>query len=113
MKGVVGRMGRPSTISVTDAGGMRASVLGGMDRVERLRTLPTIEDLGVVRATKVVLAAAHRDHDTANNANSNLAAFCQRCHMNHDRPEHRRRRWRTLFRRRASGDLFAGPYEAR
>ncbi len=57
------------------------------------------------RRTKVVLAAAHRDHDTSNNANANLAAFCQRCHMIHDRPEHRRRRWFTLFRRKAMGDL--------
>ena len=66
--------------------------------------------LAVVRTTRVVLAAAHRNHDTADNANANLAAFCQRCHMIHDRPEHRRRRWHTLFRRKASGDLFGGPY---
>ncbi|GJD46947.1 hypothetical protein AFCDBAGC_4832 [Methylobacterium cerastii] len=75
-----------------------------------LHASPTFEELSVVRMTRVVLAAAHRDHDTGNNANANLAAFCQRCHMNHDRPEHRRRRWRTLFRRRAMGDLFRGPY---
>ena len=75
-----------------------------------LPTLPTIEDLGAIRSTHVVLATAHRDHDTANNVAANLAAFCQRCHINHDRPEHRRRRWRTLFRRRAMGDLFRGPY---
>jgi len=43
---------------------------------------------------------------TANNDDANLVALCQRCHVNHDRPEHRRRRWRTLFRRRADGDLF-------
>ncbi|GJE36035.1 MULTISPECIES: hypothetical protein [Methylobacteriaceae] len=66
--------------------------------------------LGHVRRTRIVLAAAHRDHDTANNTSTNLAAFCQRCHMIHDRPEHRRRRWRTLFRRKALGDLFGGPY---
>jgi hypothetical protein len=66
--------------------------------------------LALVRTTQVVLAAAHRDHDTSNNADANLAAFCQRCHMIHDRPEHQRRRWRTLFRRKALGDLFGGPY---
>ena len=60
--------------------------------------------------TKVVLATAHRDHDTSNKADANLAAFCQRRHMNHDRPEHQRRRWRTLFRRRVLGNLFRGPY---
>ena len=73
-------------------------------------TQPTLEELASIRVTRVVLATAHRDHDTSNNAGANLAAFCQRCHMLHDRPEHRRRRWRTLFRRRASGDLFRGPY---
>ena len=73
-------------------------------------TLPTIEDLVLIRTTKVVLAAAHRDHDTANNRPANLAAFCQRCHMLHDRPEHKRRRWKTLFRRKGLGDLFQGPY---
>lgn len=65
--------------------------------------------LGRVRRTRVVLAAAHRDHDTSNNAGANLAAFCQRCHLIHDRPEHRRRRWLTLFRRKALGDCSADP----
>ena len=76
-----------------------------------MRVVPgTTDILGNLRRTRVVLAAAHRDHNTANNANANLAAFCQRCHMIHDRPEHRRRRWITLFRRKALGDLFRGPY---
>ncbi|OHV17560.1 hypothetical protein BK022_04780 [Methylorubrum extorquens] len=66
--------------------------------------------LGEIRTTRVVLAAAHRNHDTADNSPANLAVFCQRCHMLHDRPEHMRRRWRTLFRRKALGDLFRGPY---
>ncbi|WP_336490119.1 hypothetical protein [Methylobacterium nigriterrae] len=74
------------------------------------KVLPSVEELAGARTTRVVLATAHRDHDTANNTDANLAAFCQRCHMNHDRPEHRRRRWATLFRRRAMGDLFRGPY---
>ena len=66
--------------------------------------------LGEVRSTRVVLATAHRNHDTADNAPANLAAWCQRCHMLHDRPEHARRRWLTVFRRKALGDLFRGPY---
>src|SRR5262245_15152533 len=36
--------------------------------------------------------------------------LCQRCHLLHDRPEYRRRIRLTLRRRRALGDLFAGPY---
>jgi hypothetical protein len=63
-----------------------------------------------IRTTRVVLATAHRNHDTVDNSPTNLAAFCQRCHILHDRPEHQRRRWRTMFRRKALGDLFRGPY---
>ncbi|MGH1572695.1 hypothetical protein ACRAWG_21010 [Methylobacterium sp. P31] len=80
-------------------------------RGRRVRLAPcTVDVLAIVRTTRVLLAAAHRDHDTSNNADANLAAFCQRCHMIHDRPEHQRRRWATLFRRKALGDLFGGPY---
>lgn len=60
--------------------------------------------------TKVAIACAHLDHDLSNNTSTNLAALCQRCHLLHDRPEHLRRRRITYLRRRAIGDLFAGPY---
>ena len=64
------------------------------------------------RTTKVVLAAAHLDHDPSycGPRHRNLKAFCQRCHLLHDRPEHRRRIRLTLQRQRALGDLFTGPY---
>lgn len=62
------------------------------------------------RRTRVVLATCHRDHDPTNNDPANLAAWCQRCHLLHDRPEHLRRRCVTYLARRAIGDLFAGPY---
>ena len=62
------------------------------------------------RTTTVVLAAAHLDHDPTNNRLRNLKALCQRCHMLHDRDEHRRRRWLTLRMRKAIGDLFLGLY---
>ena len=76
-----------------------------------LREAPTGKEIAAeMRVTKVVLATAHRDHDTANNAARNLAAWCQRCHMLHDAPEHQRRRWLTVFRRKALGDLFRGAY---
>ena len=53
------------------------------------RALPAPEGMeaGLVKVTRVVLATAHRNHDTADNAGNNLAALCQRCHMLHDRPE--------------------------
>jgi len=69
-----------------------------------------VEVAAVVRGTRVYLATAHRNHDTAENAPTNLAAWCQRCHILHDAPEHRRRRHRTHMRKRALGDLFLGPY---
>lgn len=41
-----------------------------------------------VTGSKVVLTVAHIDHDTTNNRFHNLAALCQRCHLNHDRHQH-------------------------
>lgn len=75
-----------------------------------LRSSPTAAEASSLRTTRVILAAAHRDHDPTNNRLSNLIALCQRCHMAHDRLEHRRRRLITLFRRKALGDLFLGRY---
>lgn len=75
----------------------------------RKRGLPCPPGFGVVR-TRVVLAAAHLDHDPTNNRSRNLGALCQRCHMLHDSVEHRRRRWLSMRSRKALGDLFLGPY---
>ncbi len=83
----------------------------GQGRVARLGD---VEDLlARVATTRVVLATAHRDHDPTNNRPRNLMALCQRCHLMHDRQEHRRRRWLTLFRRKALNDLFLGRYAER
>jgi len=35
-----------------------------------------------------VLTIAHLDHDTTNNADENLAALCQRCHLSYDAKLH-------------------------
>lgn len=72
---------------------------------------PLLECTLAIKHTKVALAAAHLDHDLSNNAPSNLRAFCQRCHMLHDKPEHLRQRDITYKKRRAIGDLFGGRYE--
>lgn len=37
---------------------------------------------------KVVLTVAHIDHDIHNLQRENLKALCQRCHLNHDLPDH-------------------------
>ena len=58
------------------------------------------------RITRVVLTTAHLDHDPTNNADENLAALCQRCHLAHDLDHHRVTR-RARFRLRwALGDLL-------
>jgi len=41
-----------------------------------------------VTRSKVVLTVAHMDHDKSNNADGNLKALCQRCHLRHDLPHH-------------------------
>jgi hypothetical protein len=63
-----------------------------------------------LRRTRVVLAAAHLDHDPTNNRSRNVRALCQRCHLLHDRPHHRVQARLTVLMRRALGDLFLGPY---
>lgn len=35
-----------------------------------------------------VLTVAHLDHDVSNNADTNLAALCNRCHLRHDAKLH-------------------------
>lgn len=57
------------------------------------------------------MAAAHCNRDTANNIESNLAAFCQRYRM-----DGRRTRVSVgarSFAGKALSDLFAKPYEVR
>jgi hypothetical protein len=73
---------------------------------------PDLEEVVRMRRTRVILAAAHLDHDPSNNRWGNLKSLCQRCHMIHDRPHHLARRRITYLLRRALGDLFLGPYSA-
>lgn len=72
---------------------------------------PDLFDLPVRRTTKVVTAAAHLLHDPRLSEADVLRAFCQRCHLNHDRAYHLAMRRLTYLMRRASGDLFLGTYE--
>lgn len=41
-----------------------------------------------VTGSKVILTVAHIDHNKDNNRFDNLAALCQKCHLNHDLPQH-------------------------
>lgn len=60
-----------------------------------------------ITGSRVVLTVAHvHDPDPMNCSDSNLAALCQRCHLNHDRPMHIASARRSRRARRAVGDLF-------
>ena len=82
------------------------------DRHGRMARWPDLVEATRFRTTRVVLAAAHLDSDPTNNRLKNLRAFCQRCHILHDRSHHLAQRWITYRRRLADGDLFLGPYPA-
>ena len=80
------------------------------DRRGRTARWPDLMEATWVRTTRVVLAAAHLDHDPRNNRLRNLRSLCQRCHLLHDRTHRLRQRRITYRRRYALGDLFLGPY---
>lgn len=48
-----------------------------------------------VTGSTVVLTIAHRDHDTTHNELSNLACWCQRCHLTYDAKHHAKSAART------------------
>jgi hypothetical protein len=80
------------------------------DRRGRRARWPDLLAMIPERTTRVVLAAAHLDHDPSHNRLRNLRSLCQRCHLLHDQPYHRAQRWITFRRRYAAGDLFLGFY---
>ena len=80
------------------------------DRRGRAARWPDLEELARQRTTRVILAAAHMNHDPARSGQRNLRAWCQRCHLAHDRAWHLLQRWITYRLRYARGDLFLGPY---
>ena len=100
-----------AAIWATVAGGTKCSRPGAMAVAARSLALPRPRSSRAERPrscwrqpiSTTTLAHCGRRH-------RNVKALCQRCHLLHDRPEHRRRIRITLRRRRALGDLFLGPY---
>ena len=45
----------------------------------------------LAQIVRIVLTVAHLDHHPEHNDRANLRAWCQRCHLNHDRRHHRAR----------------------
>jgi hypothetical protein len=90
--------------------GWSATWRNGRGRALSLLAHPPAPDDDVILTTKVMLARAHLDHNPSNNRARNLKAYCQRCHMLHDREEHRRRQRIAFRKKNALGDLFLGRY---
>ncbi len=80
------------------------------DRRGKPARWPDLEDMTRQSVTRVILAAAHLDHDPRNRRQRNLRSLCQRCHLTHDRAWHLLQRWITYRLRFACGDLFLGTY---
>ena len=78
------------------------------DRRGRAARWPDLEDLTRQRTTRIVLAAAHVNHDPTRSGQRNLRAWCQACHLAHDRAWHLLQRWISYRLRYARGDLFLG-----
>lgn len=60
-----------------------------------------------LKIVKIVLTIAHLDHQPENNISSNLAAYCQKCHLRYDSVHHRQTAYKTRRSGKAEGDLFA------
>lgn len=58
--------------------------------------------------TTIVLTVAHLDHDKTNTeiTHERLKAWCQRCHLNYDRPRHNENRKNNLKKKKGIIDLF-------
>lgn len=84
---------------------IRAEIL---KRAENRCEFCGVQDRTVRNHALIVLSVAHLDQQPENNDPNNLAALCQKCHINHDRPFQKLHRKITFFIRARSfnHDLF-------
>lgn len=61
---------------------------------------------GKYHLKKIVLTIMHLDHNTLNNDYSNLAAGCQKCHLNYDKDYHKKNSRETNNKKRNLQSLF-------
>jgi hypothetical protein len=111
--GICQRCGRPHGATVRclpDGRWFDTSCRSWRNGRGRAARCPDLVEVIQERQTRVILAAAHLDHNPGNNRKRNLKSLCQRCHMIHDRPYHLAQRRITYLLLRALGDLFLGPY---
>jgi hypothetical protein len=68
------------------------------------------EDWAGVRwndVTRIVLTIGHRDHNPQHNNDDNLRAWCQRCHLSHDKEHHKQTAAITRYAAKNTGELFS------
>lgn len=70
------------------------------------RWVRTPIDWGGHKVIEIVLTIGHLDHVPEHCVESNLRAWCQRCHLNYDREHHAQTRYQTRRNGRAVADLF-------
>lgn len=58
------------------------------------------------KAVKIVLTIMHLDHDINNNDYDNLAAGCQKCHLNFDKNFHKANSRKTIEKKKGLQKLF-------
>ena len=113
----LGRIGRKRGRTVTHLGcgtwwwqegrGRRVRDLPPPREIEAAQPcLAGLSSVPSLTVTQVVLTGCRLAHDPSRHRPHDLATLCQRCHMLHDAPEHRRTRWRRAHMVRARGDLF-------
>jgi 5-methylcytosine-specific restriction endonuclease McrA len=101
--------------AILERAGHRCERCGVPNRVWRNhRTDAWTHDAGLAEAwlldgdkiARIVLTVAHLDHTPEHNDPTNLRALCQRCHLAHDREQHRTTAYHTRRTGKALGDLF-------
>lgn len=79
--------------------GVENGAWGYRDEYGAFHALPEGGEVETAKPFKVVLTIAHLNHDVSDNRPENLAALCCRCHILHDRGEHRAAHWRRRYGR--------------
>ncbi len=102
---------RHKSIGWRDEGGAWHQVATEADRQALADTQYRYGD--TVKLIRIVLTVGHFDHQPENCASDNLFAWCQRCHLYHDRHHHAETAYMTRRAARGVDDLFHGGTDAR
>lgn len=73
-------------------------------QIERMADGTRLKKFGTTtpKLFKIIITIAHLNHIKEDNRPENLAALCQRCHLNYDRPRHVEKRQANLALRKAA-----------